>query len=59
MENAGTGIWKPKDMESVDGLVTDTPGLPLLVYCADCVPLYFYDPKRRAIGSRTPAGAAR
>lgn len=50
MENAGTGIWKPKDMESIDGLVTDEKNLPLMVYCADCVPLYFYDPKHGAIG---------
>ena len=50
MKNAGTGIWKPKDMESVDGLVTDEPNLPLLIYAADCVPLYFYDPIHHAIG---------
>ena len=50
MENAGVGVWKPKDMESVDGLVTDEKGLPLMIYCADCVPLYFYDPEHGAIG---------
>ena len=50
MENAGVGIWQPKDMESVDGLVTGTAALPPLVYCAACGPLYFYDPKHRAIG---------
>lgn len=49
-ENAGVGIWKPKDMESVDGLVTDEKDLPLVIYCADCVPLYFYDPEHNAIG---------
>lgn len=49
-ENAGVGIWKPKDMESVDGLVTDEKDLPLVIYCADCVPLYFYDPEHEAIG---------
>jgi len=37
-------------MESVDGLVTDEPNLPLLIYAADCVPLYFYDPIHHAIG---------
>jgi len=50
MENAGVGVWKPKDMESVDGLVTNEPGLPLMIYCSDCVPLYFYDPEHHAIG---------
>lgn len=47
---AGVGIWKEKDMESVDGLVTDEPGVALVIYCADCVPLYFVDPEHRAIG---------
>lgn len=49
-DNAGIGIWKAKDMESVDGLVTNEKELPLVIYCSDCVPLYFYDPKHEAIG---------
>lgn len=49
-ENAGVGVWKAADMESVDGLVTDVPELPLIIYCSDCVPLYFYDPEHHAIG---------
>lgn len=48
--DAGAGIWKEPLAESVDGLVTDVPGLPLLVYAADCVPLYFFDPAHNAIG---------
>lgn len=31
-----------------DGLVTDRPGLPLAVFCADCAPVYLFDPVRRA-----------
>lgn len=50
MENAGVGVWKAADMESIDGLVTDVPELPLIIYCSDCVPLYFYDPEHHAIG---------
>lgn len=50
MEHAGIGIWLEKDMDSIDGLCTDATGLPLLIYCADCVPLYFYDGVNRAIG---------
>ena len=46
----GTGIWKPKDMESIDGLCTDDPRVTLVIYCADCVPLYFVDPVHRAVG---------
>ena len=46
----GVGIWKEKDMESIDGLCTNDPGVTLVIYCADCVPLYFVDPEHRAIG---------
>lgn len=49
-ENRGTGIWKPRDLQSVDGLVTDEPGVTLVTYYADCVPLFFLDPVRRAVG---------
>ena len=34
----------------VDGLVTNEPGLCLATFYADCVPLFFVDPVRRAIG---------
>ena len=30
-----------------DGLMTDLPGVTLLVYTADCIPILFYDPVRR------------
>ena len=46
----GIGLWREKDMESIDGLCTDQPGVTLVIYCADCVPLYFIDPEHRAIG---------
>ena len=49
-KHAGLGIWRKKDMESIDGLCTDTPYLPLVIYCSDCVPLYYYDKKHNAIG---------
>ena len=64
-EHRGIGIWKEKDMESIDGLCTDQEGVTLVIYCADCVPLYFYDPARHAIGLAhagwrgTAAGMAR
>ena len=34
-----------------DGLVTDEPGLCLVIYYADCIPVLLYDPKKRAIGA--------
>ena len=49
-EQKGIGIWREKDMEDIDGLCTDEPGVTLVVYCADCVPLYFVDEAHHAIG---------
>ena len=34
-----------------DGLMTDLPGVALLVYSADCIPVLFYDPVRRVIAA--------
>ncbi len=48
--DAGKGLLRPKDYTDVDALVTDVPGLVLATFYADCVPLYFVDPARRAIG---------
>ncbi len=33
-----------------DGMVTDVPGICLVTFYADCVPLYFVDPVKKAIG---------
>ncbi|MBW7573511.1 peptidoglycan editing factor PgeF [Caproiciproducens faecalis] len=48
--NCGTGIWKPKDLQSVDGLITNEPNVTLTTFYADCVPLFYLDPVKRAIG---------
>lgn len=37
-------------LPATDGLVTDVPGLPMAISVADCVPVYLFDPHRRAIG---------
>lgn len=49
--DAGKGVTRDRDWDDADGLVTDTPGLVLSVFAADCVPILFLDPKRRAIGA--------
>jgi YfiH family protein len=36
--------------QATDGLVTGTPGVPLMLRFADCVPVLFYDRRRRALG---------
>lgn len=49
-EDAGKGVIRPRDYRDVDGLITDVPGITLVTLYADCVPLYFADPVRRAVG---------
>lgn len=49
-ENCGIGIYKKKDIESVDALVTNEKGVTLVTYYADCTPLFFVDTKKHAIG---------
>ena len=45
----GGGILRPRTYRQVDGLLTREPGVTLATFYADCVPLYFVDPVRRAI----------
>ena len=49
-EDCGKGIYQPRDYEDVDGMITNEPGITLVTYYADCVPLYMVDTKNRAIG---------
>ena len=57
----GSGSWRPhciggsarprrRDLTEVDGLVTDKPQVCLVTFYADCVPLFFLDPVKKAIG---------
>lgn len=46
----GKGVLYPQDYRDIDGMVTDVPGVVLACFFADCVPLYFVDPVRRAVG---------
>ena len=40
----------PPDYGDVDGLVTNVPGIALAAFTADCVPIFFVDPVKNAIG---------
>lgn len=40
-----------RSIRETDGLVTDEPGVVLMTFFADCVPLIFYDPVRHAVGN--------
>lgn len=48
--DGGKGILRKKDYSDVDGLITNIPGICLVTYYADCVPLYLVDPVHKAIG---------
>lgn len=40
------GAW-----QDCDGLITDTPGLALAIFTADCTPILLYDPDTGAVGA--------
>ncbi len=44
-----TAVTGPVIAPGADGLATDTPGLTLGIYVADCAAIYVVDPVRRAI----------
>lgn len=48
-DDAGRGITKENVPIPCDGLYTDEIGLPVISFHADCVPLFFYDPKGRCV----------
>jgi YfiH family protein len=51
-EDAGRGYASFDDaIAGTDALITQTPELPLAVFCADCVPILLIDPVRRAVGA--------
>lgn len=49
-QDKGKGISRPLDYHDIDGLITNIPGIPLVTFYADCVPLFFVDPVNKAIG---------
>ena len=48
-ENYGTGITKPRDIQSVDALVTNEPNVTLVTFYADCTPVFFVDKEKKVI----------
>ncbi len=49
-QDAGKGIWRDSDIKNTDGLITDHRRVTLTTFYADCVPLFFLDPRNKAIG---------
>lgn len=50
-KDKGVGIYKPRDMNSVDALITNEKGVALVTYFADCTPVLLVDTKNKAIGA--------
>ena len=50
-KDRGKGITKDRDYEGIDALITNEEGLILSCFSADCVPILFYDPIRKAVGA--------
>ena len=49
-EDKGKGVMQERNYTDVDGMITNVPGICLVTSYADCVPLYFVDPVKKAIG---------
>ena len=51
MEDAGRGAKHYHEaLKGTDALITNVPGLPLMLFFADCVPVLIVDPVAKAIG---------
>ncbi|WP_338827832.1 peptidoglycan editing factor PgeF [Neomoorella thermoacetica] len=50
-EQAGSGVQElTTALKGIDALVTNEPGVTLVAFFADCVPIYIVDPVNRALG---------
>lgn len=46
----GKGVIAKKDYQDIDAMITNEAGVALTALFADCVPIYFLDPVKKAIG---------
>ena len=46
----GKGVLRDRGYTDVDGLITNEPNIPLVIFGADCVPVFLLDTKNKAIG---------
>ena len=49
-KDCGKGIYRERDYDDVDGMITNEKGIVLATNFADCVPLNMVDTKNKAIG---------
>lgn len=50
-DDAGKGLIKDSDIFDTDGLVTDLPDIPLVIFSADCTPILLLDIKKKVVGA--------
>ena len=50
VRDRGAGLFGPP-LDSCDALITNTPGLALVVFTADCTPILLHDPVTGAVGA--------
>lgn len=48
--DAGKGFFRESDIFDIDAFVTNCDDVVLVTFHADCIPVFFLDPKKRAIG---------
>ncbi len=48
-EDCGIGLFRPIPYDDVDAHMTNEPGVALVIFGSDCVPIYLYDPVKRVI----------
>lgn len=49
--DAGKGLFRERDYDSADALITNVPGLTLFVFSADCGTVLLHDPDSGAVGA--------
>ena len=49
-KDKGCGVTKDRTYHDIDGLMTNEKGINLVIFGADCVPVFLLDTKNKAIG---------
>lgn len=50
-KDKGKGVLVPQDYQDIDGLITAEEDIFLMIFGADCVPVFYYDPVKKVIGA--------
>lgn len=48
-KDIGKGLICESDIRDTDGLITNEPGIPLVIFYADCVPILLFDPIQKVL----------